>query len=402
MNKKQQRLAILALASVPLIMTLGNSMLIPILPLLEKKLSISKVQSSYIITVYSIVTIIFIPLSGYLSDRFGRKMVIVPALILTGVGGLISGFAAWKMNQPYIVVLIGRILQGIGASGAMPVVLPLVSDMFDDEEKASATLGIIETSNTIGKVLSPILGATLTALIWFLPFFSIPVLSLISLLLIIFFIKKPEEEQEETFKFQVYWTQIKTVFKEHKRWLLAIFSIGAIVMFILFGFLFYASTVLEEQYHFKGVTKGFLLAIPLFALASTSFITGKIIKNDMKKMKWIIVIGIAIAGTITIAIPFAKHYIFLLAIFFICGTGIGMTLPCLDTLISENIEKEVRGSVTSFYSAMRFLGVATGPPIIALLMKTSLYWIVASFICLAIIAVFLSWKKIYPYSKSAT
>ena len=104
MTKKQQRLAILALASVPLIMTLGNSMLIPILPLLEKKLSISKLQSSYIITVYSIVTIIFIPLSGYLSDRFGRKTVIVPALILTGIGGLISGFAAWKMDNAFIVV----------------------------------------------------------------------------------------------------------------------------------------------------------------------------------------------------------------------------------------------------------------------------------------------------------
>ncbi|MFS8630528.1 MAG: MFS transporter, partial [Bacillales bacterium] len=43
-------MAILALASVPLIMTLGNSMLIPILPLLEKKLEVSKLQSSYIIT----------------------------------------------------------------------------------------------------------------------------------------------------------------------------------------------------------------------------------------------------------------------------------------------------------------------------------------------------------------
>src|SRR5690625_6245820 len=139
-------------------MTLGNSMLIPILPLMEKKLEISKLQSSYIITVYSIVAILFIPIAGYLSDRYGRKKVMVPALILTGIGGLIAGFAAWKMDNAFIVVLLGRILQGIGASGAMPVVIPLVSDMFEQEEKASATLGIIETSNTIGKVLSPILG----------------------------------------------------------------------------------------------------------------------------------------------------------------------------------------------------------------------------------------------------
>lgn len=399
MNKKQQRLAILALASVPLIMTLGNSMLIPILPLLEKKLHISKLQSSYIITVYSIVTIVFIPLSGYLSDRFGRKTVIVPALILTGIGGLISGFAAWKMDHPFALVLTGRVLQGIGASGAMPVVIPLVSDMFDDDEEASSTLGIIETSNTIGKVLSPIVGAALTALVWFLPFFSIPILSAISLLLILFFIKKPAEDEEETFQMKVYWQQIKEVFSEHKRWLIAIFSIGAIVMFILFGFLFFSSTILEDDYDFKGVTKGFLLAIPLFALATTSYVTGKLIKDDMKKMKWLIVIGIGIAGAATIGIPFQTHYIFLLAVFFLCGAGIGMTLPCLDAIITESIEKDVRGSVTSLYSAMRFVGVATGPPAIALLMKQPLYWMVFLFLFLALIGLYLAWQHIFPKKK---
>src|SRR5699024_3572181 len=118
-------------------------------------------------------------------------------------------FAAWKKDNAFIVVLIGRILQGIGASGAMPVVIPLVSDMFEQDEEASSTLGVIETSNTIGKVLSPILGSALTALIWFLPFFSIPVLSTISLLLILFFIKqKNDDEDQETFKMSEYWGQI--------------------------------------------------------------------------------------------------------------------------------------------------------------------------------------------------
>lgn len=170
--KNDKQWAIISLASVPLIMTLGNSMLIPILPVMEKKLDISTLQSSYIITMYSVVAIFFIPLAGYLSDRFGRKKVLIPALIITGIGGLISGFAAWKMTNAYALILVGRILQGIGASGAMPIVLPLVGDMFHRDEEASATLGIIETSNTVGKVLSPILGAGLTAIVWFLPFFQ--------------------------------------------------------------------------------------------------------------------------------------------------------------------------------------------------------------------------------------
>src|SRR5690625_7529981 len=120
-------------------MTLGNSMLIPILPLMEKKLEISKLQSSYIITVYSVIAILFIPLAGDLSDRFGRKKVLVPALILTGIGGFIAGRAAWQMDDPYAMVLVGRALQGIGASGAMPIVLPLVADLFDRSVAASDT-----------------------------------------------------------------------------------------------------------------------------------------------------------------------------------------------------------------------------------------------------------------------
>src|SRR5690625_3189229 len=139
MDKDEKQWVIISLASVPLIMTLGNSMLIPILPLMESKLDISKLQSSYIITVYSVVAIFFIPIAGYLSDRFARKKVLVPALILTGIGGLIAGIASWKMTDPFTVILIGRILQGIGASGAMPIVLPLVGDLFHRDEE-SATL----------------------------------------------------------------------------------------------------------------------------------------------------------------------------------------------------------------------------------------------------------------------
>src|SRR5690625_2943064 len=203
-DKNRKQWAIVSLASVPLIMTLGNSMLIPILPLMEDKLDISKLQSSYIITVYSVIAIIFIPLAGYLSDRYGRKKILIPALILTGIGGFVAGMAAWKMSNAFTVILIGRILQGIGASGAMPIVLPLVGDIFRKDEEASATLGIIETSNTAGKVLSPILGSALTLIVWYMPFFSIPVFCAISVLLVIFLIKNKKNNEEEHMTFKDY------------------------------------------------------------------------------------------------------------------------------------------------------------------------------------------------------
>src|SRR5699024_38863 len=165
-------------------------------------------------------------------------------------------------ENPYPFILVGRILQGIGASGAFPVVLPLVGDIFQDDKLASKTLGVVETSNTIGKVLSPILGAALAAIVWFMPFFSIPVSSLISACLVGLLIEQTGGGEERT-NVGEYVRLIKDVFKEHRTWLVAIFIIGAILMFMLFGFLFYLSSILEETFGYKGIWKGVLLGIPL-------------------------------------------------------------------------------------------------------------------------------------------
>lgn len=75
-------------------MTLGNSMLIPILQPMQNSLGISEFQASLTITVFSIAAAIFIPILGYLSDRFSRKVIILPSLILYGIGGLIAGIVS--------------------------------------------------------------------------------------------------------------------------------------------------------------------------------------------------------------------------------------------------------------------------------------------------------------------
>lgn len=229
---------IVSMASIPLVMTLGNSMLIPILPIFEDKVGITSFQSSMVITSYSIASIFLIPVAGYLSDKFGRKKVMLPALLFALIGGLIAGFASWKLQQPFTWIIIGRILQGIGAAGAAPIILPLVGDLYkDDDEKTSSCLGIIETSNTFGKVLSPILGSLFASIVWFLPFFSISFFSLISMILVFFFIKVPKGEEEPK-RFKEFLQTTKKTFKQEGRWLYTVFLLGAFVMLILFAMLF--------------------------------------------------------------------------------------------------------------------------------------------------------------------
>src|SRR5690625_1649848 len=116
-------MVITAIGSIPLIMTLGNSMLIPIFPAMQSALKLSQMQVSLTITVFSIAAAIFIPVFGYLSDRFSRKIVIVPSLILFGIGGLLAGFGASAFSNAYVWILIGRIIQGIGAAGTAPIAI---------------------------------------------------------------------------------------------------------------------------------------------------------------------------------------------------------------------------------------------------------------------------------------
>ena len=372
-SKNVSTWCIVSLASIPLIMTLGNSMLIPVLPILEDKVGITAFQSSMIITSYSVAAIILIPIAGYLSDRFGRKKVILPSLVLALVGGLVAGFASWKLEDPYTIIIIGRILQGMGAAGAMPIVLPLVGDLYhDDEEKTSTTLGIIETSNTFGKVLSPILGSLFAAILWFLPFFSISVLSLISIVLIFFFVKVPKDE-DEPIKFKEFLNNTKKVFRAEGKWLSAVFLNGVLVMLILFSMLFFLSENLEKTHDIKGIKKGFVLAIPLLILCIASFISGRKIKGNLKTIKMLMITCLITMSVSVVFVGFSSNKLFLLLIVTsMVGLAIGALLPALDAIITDNIQKDLRGTVTSFYSSARFIGVAAGPPVMSIVMKNYL------------------------------
>ncbi|MEK8128455.1 MFS transporter [Paenibacillus filicis] len=399
---------LIAAASVPLIMTLGNSMLIPVLPSLQKELHVNSLQISLLITVYSIVAIVLIPLAGYLSDRFGRKKIMIPSLIVTGIGGLLCGSASWFAGDfTYQMILIGRFVQGIGAAGAAPIVMPLVGDMYKSEREVSGALGIIETSNTFGKVLSPILGSLLALWTWYAVFLSIPVLSLASVLLVAFLIRVPTKDQDAKQQqpgFRSFLSSLAGIARQEGRWLAAIFAIGATAMLVLFGILFYLSNVLEELFNIHGVAKGALLAIPLSALCLSSFLTGKWIGESKMRMKWISVAGLFLLAASLVGIAWiGTNPLWLL--FVLVGTGgvgIGSALPCMDALITEGICKEQRGTVTSLYSSMRFIGVALGPPLVSIGMVRFPQFLFYGLSALAVLALLYGIYAVKPEKSQAS
>lgn len=387
--------AVAALASIPLVMTLGNSMLIPVLPAMERHLGITPLQSSLLITMYSVVAILFIPLAGYISDRIGRKMVIIPSLLLAAAGGGLAGWAAWRVSDPYGWMIAGRMLQGLGAAGAFPIVLPLVGDLFPDDDEASRWLGVVETANTFGKVLSPILGAMLAGIVWFLPFFSFPVFCLLSAALMIWSVQA-SVRREQPQPFRDFAATVAAIFRREGRWLVGVFMIGGLLMLVLFAFLFFLSNRLEDVYRIDGIKKGWMLAIPLGALCLASFAAGKAIGDRKKRMKWGVAAGSVLSAAALAIVPLHPSLSVWLALFSAAGIGIGVALPCLDALITEGIERSERGTVTSFYSSLRFIGVAAGPPLAAWLMKNGASWLLLVLSALVLIAGSMAVWLIHP------
>ncbi|NLY49997.1 MAG: MFS transporter [Firmicutes bacterium] len=158
-----------SLCSVPFVLVLSNSLLIPVLPQFQRAMNISLFQAGLIVTAFSITAGVVIPFAGYLSDQVGRKKVMIPALFVFGLGGVLAGLAAWFLPRPYPWILAGRVLQGIGGGGTYQLAMALAGDLFTDQERSKA-LGFLEGANGLGKVVAPLLGAVSALLVWFAPF----------------------------------------------------------------------------------------------------------------------------------------------------------------------------------------------------------------------------------------
>ncbi len=358
--KKQMLLPFLILAGVPFIMVLGNSMLIPVFPQMEKAMHLTKFQVGLIVTLFSLPAGVLIPFAGALSDHVGRKAVMAPALLVYGCGGLLSGLAALLLAHPYPVVLAGRVVQGIGAGGTYQLAMALAGDIFTSNERTKV-LGYLEAANGLGKVLSPILGASLALITWYTPFFAYGLLA-IPIALAVWFMVKEDRSKLQPQPPQKYLQALRQVFAAKGGPLAACYMIGAIGLFLLFGLLSFLSDELEVAFGIRGFGKGGVLAIPVGLMALTSFGGGILLQGQVKWLKTAIVTGMAaIVGGLAL-MSWGHSAVVFTGLAAVVAFGIGLLLPPLNTLITGAVGPGERGLVTCLYGTVRFFGAALGPP----------------------------------------
>ncbi|MFO8059701.1 MAG: MFS transporter [Bacillota bacterium] len=359
-----------ALCSVPFIMVLGNSMLIPVLPQIREALNLSLYRVGLLITAFSAPAAVSILFAGFLADRHGRKAVMVPALIIYGVGGLLAGAAAVLLRNSYPYIFAARIIQGIGAGGTYQIAMVLASDLFASEERARA-LGLLESWNGVGKVVSPVAGAGAALLSWYAPFFVYGVLALpVALTVHLGVSEAPAEEGSRTLR--QYLGQLSEILRTKTvSFLVALFA-GFTILLLLFGVLSYAADQMEVDLHIGTLGRGLIIAVPVGIMAITAYITGTVLQNQMGNLLRPAVAGgtglfaAGLLSAILLTSPTAS-----LVILALLGLATGLTLPALNTLITSSAPLKTRGLTTAFYGTVRFIGVALGPPAFGLLAAQS-------------------------------
>lgn len=368
---QNKNIILLTLSSVPFLMVLGNSMLIPEFNTIKTVLGVTQFQVGLLITYFSASAAISIPFVGYLSDRWGRKAVIVPGVLIYGLGGIFSGLASALFQNPFNYILVGRVIQGIGAAGTAPIAIALAADIFPPEER-SESMGILESANGLGKVLSPIIGSAVALLVWYAIFFFYAFLSVPVALMVWFWVKEPKNDSKAN-NGRHYLRALSLIFSENAVFLLLNFLGGMLVLFILFGVLSFTSNLIITNFNLLGINKGVILSVPLLTLAAAAYVTGLYLTKKDLFLRHAFLLGFIIIGISMFTFPFCcSSLLFYPLMLGTLGIGSGLVLPATNSMITGTTYSDQRGGITALYGSARFTGIALGPPVFSLLQRTGI------------------------------
>ena len=147
--------------AVVFVAALDLTVVAPILPQVISDLGINTVDAdrySWIVLSYLVAYTVTVPLTGRVSDYFGRIPVFLVATALFAVGSVVTA-GAGNLGE----MVAGRVLQGLGGGAMLPVSMALVADVTPRRSRAEA-LGLVAAVDTFGWVLGPVWGAGVNAL----------------------------------------------------------------------------------------------------------------------------------------------------------------------------------------------------------------------------------------------
>jgi multidrug resistance protein len=151
---------ILALLFTGVLMgALDISIVGPAIPAIEQTIKIDHRSLSWIFSIYVLFNLVGVTFLAKLSDLFGRRNIYIISVAIFAIGSAIVA-----MSDDITVLLIGRAVQGFGASGIFPVASAVIGDIYPPEKRGQ-TLGMIGAVFGIAFIIGPVIAGVL--LLWF-------------------------------------------------------------------------------------------------------------------------------------------------------------------------------------------------------------------------------------------
>ncbi len=186
------------LAATMIVIMLGFGMVMPIMPFYIDMLGATGSDLGWLVAVYSLMQLIFAPVWGSVSDRIGRK----PVLML-GISGYAIFLILFGLATELWMLFLARSLAGLLSSATYPSMMAFISDSTTPEERGDG-MGKLGAAMGLGVILGPGIGGWLAGDSLALPFFIAAGLALITLALVGFFLPEslpPEARQKSKVNF---------------------------------------------------------------------------------------------------------------------------------------------------------------------------------------------------------
>jgi len=336
------------------IAVMGVANLTPAFPKIISELQIAPSAIGLLITAFTLPGVILTPVMGVLADRWGRKKILLPSLLLFGIAGTAC---FWVRN--YDLLLLLRVFQGIGGAALGSLNLTLIGDLYRDRERATV-MGYNASVLSIATACYPVMGGALTLLGWNYPFLMTIVAIPIGILILLY-LKNPEPVQ--AVKMKKYLLHTIALINNKNIWLL--YSISLFTFIILYGsYLTYLPLLLARNFDISSFGIGILMSSYSLLNAVSSSQIGKLIARYSEKslIKW----SFLFFMVSMLMIPIIHNIYLMLLPTCLFGMGMGLAMPSLNNLLTGSAPLENRAAFMSLNGMMLRLGQTLGPLLIGL------------------------------------
>ena len=389
MLKTNRNIFIIAL--IVLVNMLGYGIIIPLLYGYSKKFGLSDFDNGMLFAIFSVCQFISTPIIGRLSDKYGRRPMLLVSIIGTAVSFFMTAFA-----PNAFLLFSSRALDGLTA-GNIPVAFAVISDSTNHEDRAKA-FGILGSALNFGFVFGPAVAALTVGINQALPFIIAGVITTIAAVLTAVYLPETnrhmgEVQKGKLFDFPKLW---HTMFDPNvgSTFVISLVFFLAFACAILYGFQPYTIHVLKISQSANAILFTMFGAL---GVISQSFLVGRFSKMFGVKQAFSLSM---LFTALSFVIMFFSHTLPLFVVAsIILAIANSVVQTLIPTILSQEADEKSQGSIMGLNSSYQSIGMIIGPLLGGLVATIAIPWTFITGAALVIACYFLSFNVLRPHAQ---